>query len=180
MFLALAFASPCAIAQSTNNQYTSVLYYTLQVADAKRIMYSIIDRDSLSKATKQAMRQVIANIDLDELAKKMTPGYESVVTTQQIGQCMHFIVSPIGQRTLAAAHDNSLQSNSRAFINALSQDDRTNFDTFMSGPCIFSNVPNAQEMHKEFFGFLHEQTCLSLAQTNQNAYSNLQHAGYCT
>jgi hypothetical protein len=143
-------------------------------------MYGIIDRDRLGDATKDAIRQVIANINLGELAEKMTPGYESVVTTQQIGQCMHFITSSIGQKTLAAAQDNSLQSNSQAFIDALSQEDRSNFNAFMSGPCIFSNVPNTPEMHKEFIDFMHEKTCVTLSQTNPKAYSNMQHAGYCT
>lgn len=180
MLLALAIASPCATAQPADNQYTSVLHYALQVVDAKRIMYGIIDRDRLGDATKNAMRQVIANINLGELAEKMTPGYESAVTAQQVGQCMQFITSSIGQKTLAAAQDNSLQSNSQAFIDALSQEDRSSFNAFMSGPCIFSNVPNTPEMHKEFIDFMHEKTCVTLSQTNPRAYSNMRRAGYCT
>jgi hypothetical protein len=179
MLLAASVASPCVSSQPPSNDYTQVLHYTLELVNTPKILYGIIDRGTFNDATKQAMRHVVANINLDDLAERMTAGYEAQVTAQQISECMRFIRSPAGQKLTAAIHDNSFQRNPQAYINAMNPADGANLNAYMSGSCVFSNLPDTQEMHKEFSTFLADQTCSTLSKTNPDIFSNLKRSGYC-
>lgn len=179
LMLALVSASTGALAQNQRNPYTQVLQYSLEVVNSKKIMSGLIDRNTFGDSTKQAMRGVVANIDLSELAVKMTPGYERKVTASQIASCVHFTKSPIGQKLLAAVKNGSFPKNAQAFTNSMSNEDISSFNAYMSGPCVFSNLPDSREMHEAFDIFMHEQTCSNLLKTNPDAYSKLQQANYC-
>lgn len=183
-FLSLAFAltsaSASASAQSMQEKSKRVVKYSIEVVNSRRIMEGLIDRNQQhSDSTKQKMKSVVAHISFDDLASRLSDSYQKHITEIEIDQCIHFIDSPLGQNLNTAVQTSEFTRDPGTFFNALNISEQEAINKYMSGSCLFVNLPNRRELQDVFSTYLSEQVCSHLRQTDTDTYAKLEEERHC-